>query len=79
MATFTAFWELSLEGLTNFPREVASVGRALNLPVTVVVPRTTTELMINRIRGENAEVIVHGANWNEADLRVQEMMESNPS
>jgi len=56
---------------------VASVGRALGLPVTVVVPKTTTQLMINRIKNENAEVIVHGANWNEADARVQDMIKSN--
>ena len=57
--------------------EVASVGKALGLPVTVVVPKTTTQLMIDRIKNENAEVIVHGENWNEADARVQDMIKAN--
>jgi len=56
---------------------VASVGKALGLQVTVVVPKTTTQLMITRIQNENAEVIVHGENWNEADARVQEMLKMN--
>ena len=40
---------------------VAYSGRKLSVPVTVVVPQTTPELMVQRLREETATVIVHGA------------------
>lgn len=46
---------------------VAYAGRCLGLPVTVVVPETTTERARQLIRQENAEVIVHGKVWQEAN------------
>jgi len=46
---------------------VAYAGRILGVPVTVVVPETTTQRAIQLLRGENAEVIVHGASWQEAN------------
>ncbi|OAI84718.1 pyridoxal-phosphate dependent enzyme [Pseudomonas putida] len=46
---------------------VAYAGRCLGLPVTVVVPQTTTERARRLIRQENAEVIVHGKLWQEAN------------
>ncbi|PWB34051.1 serine dehydratase [Pseudomonas sp. SDI] len=46
---------------------VAYAGRCLGLPVTIVVPETTTERARNLIRQENAEVIVHGKAWHEAN------------
>lgn len=45
---------------------VAYAGRRLGVPVTVVVPRTTSAWARDRIRGEQAEVIEHGAAWAEA-------------
>jgi L-serine/L-threonine ammonia-lyase len=39
----------------------------LNIPVVVVVPETTTERAKSIIHQENAEVIVHGASWQEAN------------
>jgi L-serine/L-threonine ammonia-lyase len=45
---------------------VAYSGRKLGLPVTVVVPETTTKRAIAAIRQEKAEVIIKGATWQEA-------------
>jgi L-serine/L-threonine ammonia-lyase len=45
---------------------VAYAGRRLGVPVTVVVPRTTSAWARDRIRGEQAEVVEHGAAWAEA-------------
>ncbi len=46
---------------------VAYAGRALLVPVVVVVPETTTERAKALITQEGAEVIVHGASWQEAN------------
>jgi L-serine/L-threonine ammonia-lyase len=45
---------------------VAFAGRRLGVPVIVVVPESTTERAKNLIRLESAEVITHGATWQEA-------------
>ncbi|QYX48846.1 pyridoxal-phosphate dependent enzyme [Pseudomonas tussilaginis] len=46
---------------------VAYAGRCLGLAVTVVVPETTTERAKQLIRQEQADVIVHGKAWHEAN------------
>lgn len=46
---------------------VAYAGRRLDIPVVVVVPETTTERAKELIRQEGAQVIVHGASWQEAN------------
>lgn len=46
---------------------VAYAGRALGVPVAVVVPVTATERAKELLRSEGAEVIVHGASWQEAN------------
>ncbi|MEP7008918.1 MAG: pyridoxal-phosphate dependent enzyme [Acidobacteriota bacterium] len=46
---------------------VAYAGRILSVPVTVVVPEITTERAKELLRLEGAEVIVHGASWQEAN------------
>lgn len=46
---------------------VAYAGRLLKIPVTVVVPETTTERAKELLRMENAEVVVRGASWQEAN------------
>lgn len=46
---------------------VAYAGRRLGLPVTVVVPRTATERARHLLKAESADVIVHGASWQEAN------------
>ena len=52
----------------------AYAGRQLALPVTVVVPQTTTERAIRLIRQEGAEVIIHGASWQEANALAQSLV-----
>lgn len=53
---------------------VAFAGRRLAIPVTVVVPRTTTGHAQAQIRAQGAEVIVHGAVWDEAHALAQSML-----
>jgi L-serine/L-threonine ammonia-lyase len=53
---------------------VAYAGRMLGIPVTVVVPQTTTERAKDLLRLENAEVIVHGASWQEANEFAQSLV-----
>jgi L-serine/L-threonine ammonia-lyase len=53
---------------------VAYAGRRLSIPVTVVVPQTTTERAKALIRQENADVIVHGASWMEANAHAQSLL-----
>lgn len=55
---------------------VAYAGRCLSVPVTVFVPETTTERAKALIRMEGAEVIVHGASWQEANERALEAVNS---
>ena len=45
---------------------VAYAGRQLGLPVTVVVPETTSSLMQERLRGEGASVIQQGNAWDDS-------------
>jgi L-serine/L-threonine ammonia-lyase len=40
--------------------------RALGVPATVVVPTTTSEFMRAKIRAVGAEVLEHGASWDDA-------------
>ncbi|CAB3646365.1 Phenylserine dehydratase [Paraburkholderia sediminicola] len=46
---------------------VAYAGRELGIPVTVVVPQTTSERAKALIRGEEADVVVHGASFAESN------------
>ncbi len=57
---------------------VAYAGRQLGVPVTVVVPTTTTDTALALLRRENAEVIIHGASWQEAnELALAQVGESD--
>lgn len=53
---------------------VAYAGRQLQVPVTVVVPQTTSEKAKALVRLEGADVIVHGASWNEANAFALSMV-----
>jgi len=55
---------------------VAYAGRHLSIPVVVVVPETTTERAKNLIRQEGAEVVVHGASWQEANALALSMVKA---
>jgi L-serine/L-threonine ammonia-lyase len=46
---------------------VAYAGRKLGVPVRVVVPETTSERAKHLIGMEDAEVVVHGKSWDEAN------------
>ena len=54
---------------------VAYAGRRLSISVVVVVPETATELAKGLIRQEDAEVIVHGASWMEANAHAQSLID----
>lgn len=54
---------------------VAYAGRRLSLPVTVVVPETTSRRTVELLHLEQAQVIVHGSSWHEANLLAQSMIE----
>ncbi|MBM3196231.1 MAG: pyridoxal-phosphate dependent enzyme [Chlamydiae bacterium] len=49
-------------------------GRKLQIPVTIVVPKTTLPLMIEKIRLEGAKVIIHGDCWDEADRYAKTLL-----
>ncbi len=55
----------------------AYAGRQLNIPVTVVVPETTTARAKALIEQQNADVIVHGASWMEANALAQSLLDDN--
>ena len=46
---------------------VAYAGRQLSLPVTVVVPQSTSDRAIELLELENASVKIHGESWQEAN------------
>lgn len=52
----------------------AYAGRRLQIPVTVVVPQTTTQRAKELIRQEGGDVIVHGASWQEANEMAQSLL-----
>lgn len=52
----------------------AYCGRALGIPVVVVVPETTPQQARDLIRLEGAELIVHGAAWAEANAFAQSLI-----
>jgi L-serine/L-threonine ammonia-lyase len=56
---------------------VAYAGRHLSIPVTVVVPETTSGRAKELLRLEGAEVIVHGASWQEANALAQSMLQDS--
>jgi L-serine/L-threonine ammonia-lyase len=49
---------------------VAYAGRSLSIPVSVFVPETTSEKAKELIRQQGADVLVHGASWQEANERA---------
>ena len=55
---------------------VAYAGRRLGVPVVVVVPETTTETAKALIRGEGAELVVHGASWQEANEHAASFLDA---
>jgi L-serine/L-threonine ammonia-lyase len=56
---------------------VAYAARMLKLPAVVVVPQTTSAHAKKLLALEGAEVIVHGASWQEANELAQSMLTSS--
>ncbi len=56
---------------------VAYAGRRLSIPVAVFVPETATDKAKALIRQEGAEVIVHGASWQEANERALSALDAD--
>ncbi|MFC4308208.1 pyridoxal-phosphate dependent enzyme [Steroidobacter flavus] len=56
---------------------VAFSGRRLGVPVTVVVPKTTTPRAKRLIEMERAEVIVHGDSWHEANAMALTLVDAD--
>lgn len=53
---------------------VAYAGRQLGVPVLVVVPSTTTARARELLVAEGAEMVVHGASWQEANAHAQSLL-----
>lgn len=58
---------------------VAYSGRKLHIPVKVIVPESTPQLMIEKIRLEEAEVLVKGRDWDEADQFAKSLLSEKGS
>lgn len=54
----------------------AYAGRMLGIPVTVVIPRSTSSHMKAVLEREGANVIVHGAMWSEANQHAHELLDA---
>lgn len=50
---------------------MAVIGRKLGITVDVYVPETTLPMMIDKIKATQANVIIGGKNWNEADASAR--------
>ncbi|XP_042297440.1 serine dehydratase-like [Sceloporus undulatus] len=51
----------------------AFAARKLGIPITVIVPKTTGEVIVKRLEEQGAEVEVFGQVWDEANLRAVEL------
>jgi L-serine/L-threonine ammonia-lyase len=58
---------------------VATVGAQLGMSVSVIVPETTKPLVIAKLESLQANVTVHGENWNAADKLARERVAANPN
>jgi L-serine/L-threonine ammonia-lyase len=56
---------------------VAYAGRSLGVPVVVVVPETTTARAKALLEQEGANVIVHGASWQEANAMATSLVSAD--
>jgi L-serine/L-threonine ammonia-lyase len=58
----------------NAGMAVAYAGRQLDIPVVVVVPETASQHAQKLLALDGAQVIVHGASWQEANALAQSML-----
>jgi L-serine/L-threonine ammonia-lyase len=61
----------------NAGHAVAAMGRRLEMDVKVIVPTTTKQIMIDKIREQGADVQVHGENWNAADELARSLVDAD--
>lgn len=54
---------------------VAYSGKLLDVPVKVIIPQSTPSFMVQKIQRLGAEVLIHGKDWNEADLFARKQAE----
>ncbi|XP_020743510.1 serine dehydratase-like [Odocoileus virginianus] len=55
----------------------AYAARKLGIPATIVLPEGTSVNVVKRLQGEGAEVQLTGKNWDEANLRAQELAKND--
>jgi len=53
----------------------AWAGRQLKMAVTIVLPTTTPKFVVERLKGINATVVVHGGVWDEADKHARSLLQ----
>jgi L-serine/L-threonine ammonia-lyase len=58
----------------NAGMAVAYAGKKLGIPVRVIVPETTSAQSISLLKKDNAEVIIHGSSWLEANELAQSLL-----
>lgn len=71
----------SLEGIETFVSSsggnagysAAMVCDSLKLPITVVLPRNTKRTALEKIKTTNADIIIHGNDWQEAHNHAMQM------
>ena len=60
----------------NAGYSLAYVGKHMGFAVKIIVPKTTSAYMIDKINTLGAEVEIHGDNWNEAHLHATALSEN---
>ncbi|MCH5266765.1 MAG: threonine ammonia-lyase [Lachnospiraceae bacterium] len=61
----------------NHAQGVAYAAKLFGVPATIVMPTTTPLIKVNRTKGYGAEVILHGAVYDEACQRAMEIAEES--
>jgi L-serine/L-threonine ammonia-lyase len=56
---------------------VATVGSALGMSVSVIVPETTKLFIVEKLQALGATVTVHGENWNAADTMARQIVQAH--
>lgn len=62
----------------NAGMAVAYAGKVLNVPTTIVVPKSTPKFMIERIEAEGATVKLFGDYWDEAHAEACRLLDQSP-
>ena len=56
---------------------MAYASNQLEIPLTLFIPKSTPQMMVELIKAEQVEVIVTGENWNEANAQAQKFLEKH--